>query len=142
MQQMWEQAAMMGMLAICSAQDIRKKEIRLNLVLFFGILGIIFHMLFRVHSIGNLLLGMMVGIVLLLAGVVSEGRIGAGDGVLLTVTGVYLGLEGNLTLFFGALVLCGVWALGLLVLRKKKKTDCIPFVPFLLAAYVVMLLCA
>ena len=61
------------------------------------------------------------------------------DGVLLTVTGIYLGPERNLTLFFGALVLCGIWALGLLALRKKRRTDCIPFVPFLLAAYMGML---
>ena len=142
MQQMWGQIAMMGMLAVCTAQDIRRKEIRLNFVLFFGILGILFHMLFRMRSIGNLLLGMSVGVVLLLAGIFSEGKIGVGDGVLLTVTGAYLGVKENLTLFFVALVLCGLWAAGLLVLHKKRKTDSIPFVPFLLAAYMGMLVAA
>ncbi len=139
MQQMWGQIAMIGMLAVCTAQDIRRKEIRVNFVLLFGILGIFLHMLFRMLSIGSLLLGMLVGIVLLLLGLASEGRIGTGDGVLLTVTGIYLGPERNLTLFFGALVLCGIWALGLLALRKKRRTDCIPFVPFLLAAYMGMM---
>ena len=98
MQQMWGQIAMIGMLAVCTAQDIRRKEIRVNFVLLFGILGIFLHMLFRMLSIGSLLLGMLVGIVLLLLGLASEGRIGTGDGVLLTVTGIYLGPERNLTL--------------------------------------------
>lgn len=142
MQQMWGQAVMVGMLAVCTAQDIRRREVRLNLVLFFGILGIIFHMLFRMQSIVDLLLGMLLGVILLFVGICSEGKIGVGDGVLLTVTGAYLGLKENLTLFFCALVLCGFWAAGLLILHKKQKTDSIPFVPFLLAAYIGMLAAA
>lgn len=139
MQQMWEQLAVMGMLAICTAQDIKKKQICLNLVLGFGILGIIFHMLWRMQSIENLLLGMSLGAVLLLVSMATGGKIGAGDGVLLIVTGIYLGLEQNLKLFFCGLLLCGIWALGLLVLRKRSRKDCIPFVPFLLAAYMGIL---
>jgi leader peptidase (prepilin peptidase)/N-methyltransferase len=141
MQQMWNQLAMMGMLTLCSAQDMRKKQIQLNLVLAFGILGILFHMLWRTQSIGSLLSGMAVGLVLLILALLSDGRIGEGDGVLLIVTGIYLGLEGNLELLFSGLLLCGLWALALLVFRKKKRQDTIPFVPFLLAAYVGMLVC-
>ena len=142
MQQMWSQAVVMGMLTFCSAEDIRKKQIRLNPVLMFGIIGIFFHMLWRVQSIENILLGMSVGVVLLMLSVLTGGRIGAGDAVLLIVTGIYLGLEQNLQLFFSGLLLCGIWALGLLVLRKKSRKDSIPFVPFLLASYMGMLVLA
>lgn len=139
MQQMWGQLAIMGMLAICTAQDIKRKQIRLNVVLGFGILGIFFHMLWRMQSIENLLLGMSLGVALLLVSIATGGKIGAGDGVLLIVTGIYLGLKQNLELFFCGLFLCGIWALGLLVLRKRSRKDCIPFVPFLLASYIGML---
>ena len=139
---MWSQAVVMGMLTLCSAEDIKKKQICLNRVLFFGILGILFHMLWRMQSIENLLLGMSVGVVLLFLSVLTGGRIGAGDAVLLIVTGIYLGLEKNLELFFSGLFLCSIWALGLLVLRKRNRKDSIPFVPFLLAAYMGMLVCA
>jgi leader peptidase (prepilin peptidase)/N-methyltransferase len=138
MQQMWNQLTMMGMLALCSVQDIRKKQIRLNPVLAFGILGILFHMLWSLQSIGSLLAGMAVGMALLILALLSGGRIGVGDGVLLIVTGIYLGLEGNLELLFLALLLSGLWALVLLLLKKKKRQDTIPFVPFLLAAYIGM----
>ncbi|MGN0343584.1 MAG: prepilin peptidase [Lachnospiraceae bacterium] len=139
MQQMWSQAVVVSMLTLCSAEDIRKKQIRLNPVLMFGILGIFFHMLWRIQTIESLLLGMSVGVVLLFLSVLTGGKIGAGDAVLLIVTGIYLGLEQNLELFFCGLMLCGLWALGLLVLRKKSRKDSIPFVPFLLAAYMGML---
>ena len=139
MQQMWNQAAVVSMLTLCSAEDMKRKQIRLNPVLLFGILGIFFHMLWRVQSIENILLGMSVGVVLLMLSVLTGGRIGAGDAVLLIVTGIYLGLEQNLQLFFSGLLLCGMWALGLLILKKKSRKDSIPFVPFLLAAYMGML---
>lgn len=142
MQQMWNQAVVVSMLTLCSAEDMKRKQIRLNPVLLFGILGIFFHMLWRVQSIENILLGMSVGVVLLMLSVLTGGRIGAGDAVLLIVTGIYLGLEQNLQLFFSGLLLCGMWALGLLILRKKSRKDSIPFVPFLLAAYMGMLVCA
>ena len=142
MQQMWSQAAVVSMLTLCSAEDIKRKQIRLNPVLLFGILGIFLHMLWRMLSIENVLLGMSVGVVLLIFSIVTGGRIGAGDAVLLIVTGIYLGFEQNLQLFFIGLLLCGIWALGLLVLRKKSRKDSIPFVPFLLASYMGMLVLA
>lgn len=142
MQQMWSQAVVMGMLTLCTAQDIRKKQIRLNPLLFLGILGILLHMLWRIHSIENLLLGMSVGIVLLVVSILTGGKIGAGDAVLLIVTGIYLGLEQNLELFFCGLLMCSVCSLALFVFRKKSRKDSIPFVPFLLAAYMGMLVCS
>ena len=99
-------------------------------------------MLWRMLSIENVLLGMSVGVVLLIFSIVTGGRIGAGDAVLLIVTGIYLGFEQNLQLFLSGLLLCGIWALGLLVLRKKSRKDSIPFVPFLLASYMGMLVLA
>lgn len=139
MQQMWSRVVVMGMLALCSAEDIKKKRIRLNPLLAFGILGIFFHMLWRMQSIGDLLLGMTVGVLLLFLSVLTGGKIGMGDAVLLIVTGIYLGLRQNLELFFYGLLMCSMWALGLLILRKKSRKDSIPFVPFLLAAYMGML---
>jgi leader peptidase (prepilin peptidase)/N-methyltransferase len=139
MQQVWSELAMVGMLTLCSAQDMKRKQIRLNPVLAFGILGILFHMIWRMQSIESLLSGMAVGFVLLIPALFGGGCVGVGDGILLIVTGTYLGLEGNLELLFLGLLLCGSWALGLLVFKKKHRQDTIPFVPFLLAAYIGML---
>ena len=139
MQQMWSRAVVMGMLALCSAEDIRRSRIRLNPLLAFGILGIFLHMLWRMQSIEDLLMGMTVGVALLFVSVLTGGKIGVGDAVLLMVTGIYLGLRQNLELFLYGLFLCSLWALGLLILRKKNRKDSVPFVPFLRAAYMGIL---
>ena len=139
---MWEmcsQVAVIGMLGICATEDLRKKQIHLNLVLAFGILGIVFHMLGQEHTIENILFGMGVGGVLLLLSILTGGKIGIGDGVLLVVTGIYLGLEQNLMLFAGSLFICALYALLVLVLRKKKRNDTVAYVPFVLVSYVCML---
>lgn len=142
MQQVWSQAAVVSMLALCSAEDIKKKQIRLHPVLLFGIFGVFLHMLFRMQPVENMLLGMLVGVTLLILSILTGGRIGAGDAVLLIVTGIYLGFEQNMQLFFSGSLLCGIWALGVLILKKKGRKDSIPFIPFLLAAYMGMLVLA
>lgn len=139
MQEMWNQAAVIGMLAICSAEDIRRKQVRLNFILAFGIAGIIFHMLWQMQTIENVLFGMCVGGALLVLSFLTRGRIGAGDGILMVVTGIYLGLEQNLELLICSLFICAIYALCLLVLHKKKRKDTIAFVPFVFVSYLCML---
>lgn len=71
---------------------------------------------------------------------ITHGKAGIGDGILLVVTGVYLGGMGNLKLFFTGLVLAAFWSLWLLVSGKKKRKDRIAFVPFLLLSYLMMII--
>lgn len=136
---MFEQTVVLGLLAVCSMQDIKTQKIRLNPVLVTGILGVILHMLYQKIQLGNMLLGMGIGIAVWLVSFVTKGKIGIGDAVLLMVTGIYLGAQQNLELFLTALFLAGLWGLYLLVVRKRPRTETFPFVPFLLVAYVEML---
>lgn len=139
MWEMWSRVAVVGMLAICAAEDIRKKEIHLNLILAFGVVGVVFHMLWQMQTIENVLFGMGVGGALLLLSVLTRGKIGIGDGILLVVTGIYLGLEQNLELLVCSLFICAVYALFLLAMRKRSRKDTVAFVPFVLISYVCML---
>lgn len=139
MWEMWSRVAVVGMLAICAAEDIRKKQIHLNLILAFGIVGVVFHMLWQMQTIENVLFGMGVGGALLLLSVLTRGKIGIGDGILLVVTGIYLGLEQNLELLVCSLFICAVYALFLLAMRKRSRKDTVAFVPFVLISYVCML---
>lgn len=131
---------LLGMLVFCTIEDCRRKRILLGPVLLFGILGLILHLYYRNISIWNLLAGCLIGVILLLISKVTSGKIGIGDGLILIVTGVYLGFEDNTILFMHGLLFCGIWSLILLVTRKKKGTDEVPFIPFLLLAYLKMLL--
>ncbi len=107
------------MLALASAQDIKKKSIKLTWILIFSILAIVIHIFFGEESIVNLLLGIIPGAGLML---------------------VSLATRRNMELFLTGLMLCAIWALALIIIRKKKGDYEIPFVPFLLAAYMEMLI--
>lgn len=133
------QVGLIGMLAIATSQDIKKKQIRLIWVIIFALLAILIHILTGEDSIFNMLLGIIPGVALIGLSFVFRGRIGLGDGCLLVASGLFLGLRGNMDLFLTALLFCGIWAMGLVVIRKKKGDYEIPFAPFLLAAYIKML---
>ena len=130
----------MGLLVFCSVEDIKHKSIHMNPLLLFGIAGLVVHLLLGERKTGNMVLGMAVGLLLLLLSWFSKENIGSGDGVLLMVTGIYLGAKQNMELFLTGLCFSGIWAFILILFFKKKKQDEIPFIPFLLAAYVEMLL--
>lgn len=137
---MIQTCALLGMLGICSIEDIRKKQVQVYLVLVFGIIGMIFHLLYRSLSIGNIFCGMMLGVILMVVSKITSGSVGMGDGLILMVTGVYLGIGSNVKLFFHGLLFAAIWSLVLIVLFRKTRRQEIPFVPFLLMAYVEMLL--
>lgn len=130
---------LLGLLGLCSWEDIRKKKLSVTYILLFGIGGVLLHLFCPVCSIYSILCGTMLGVAMMFASLVTQGKIGIGDGILLVVTGVYLGGAGNLELFFTGLLLAACWSLGMLVLGKKKGKEEIAFVPFLLAAYFTML---
>lgn len=130
---------LLGLLSLCSWEDIRKKKLTVIYILLFGIGGVLFHLFRPVCSIYSILWGIMLGVAMMFASWCTRGKIGLGDGILLVVTGVYLGGMGNLELLFTGLLLAACWSLGMVVLGKKKGKEEIAFVPFLLAAYLTML---
>lgn len=129
----------LGLLGFCSWEDMKGKELTVIYILLFGIGGMVFHLVSPVCSIYSILGGMLLGLAMILVSLATRGMVGLGDGLLLTVTGVYLGGIGNLKLFFMGLLLAACWSLGLIVLKKKRGKEQIAFVPFLLASYLTML---
>lgn len=65
--------------------------------------------------------------------------LGYGDGLLFLVTGIYLGGWDNCSLLMTSLVLAFVFAIIQILVRKKSAKSEIPFVPFVLSAYVLYL---
>ena len=135
-----QKVIVLGLLGLCSLEDMRHRHLTVIYILLFGIGGMILHMFAPVCSIYSILWGMLVGIALILISVMTRGSVGMGDGILLVVTGVYLGGYGNLELFMTGLMLSALCSLGLMLLKKKNRKEEIAFVPFLLLSYVVMLI--
>lgn len=127
------------LLMICAIEDFKRKEVTVTYILLFGIAGVVLHLFYPNCSIYSILWGLLLGISVMAVSLLSRGSIGMGDGILLAVTGIYLGGYENLELFLVGLFLAGIWSLGLLVLKKKKRKEQIAFIPFLLVAYAFML---
>lgn len=129
---------LLGALGVHSIEDIKDQKITISFTLFFGIVGILLHLIFRQESIYSMLLGMGSGAVILLLSYLTGGKIGCGDGILFMLTGLYLGMEKNLLLMMISFILAGIWGLLLVTLWHRKKDERIPFVPFLLVSYIGM----
>lgn len=131
---------LLGLLGWCSLEDIKQKKLTVLYILMFGVGGVFLHLVAPVCSIYSMLWGMLLGLALILVSMVTRGSVGLGDGILLVVTGVYLGGSRNLELFMIGLLLAALWSLGLMVVKKKKGKEEIAFVPFLLISYLLMML--
>lgn len=130
---------LLGLLGICTWEDVKNKELTTANILLFGIGGVMLHPFFPTCSIYSILWGVFLGLAVMAISWISRGGIGMGDGILLMVTGVYLGGAANLELFIIGLLFSFLWALGLVVFWKKKGQEEIAFVPFLLISYLIML---
>ncbi|MBQ8626442.1 MAG: prepilin peptidase [Agathobacter sp.] len=124
---------MISMLLIQSYWDMRYKEIPIIVTIVGGMIGCIGSVVQQRVPI-DVLCAMIPGIVCLILGKVTRQAIGYGDGFLLCAMGMYVSCEGLLAILMNACIFAGVVALALLVFRRKKGKDQIPFVPFLLAA--------
>lgn len=127
------------LLSICAIEDLKHKEVTVTYILLFGILGVLLHLFYPQGSVYSMLWGLLLGVAVIWISILTHGEIGLGDGILLTVTGIYLGGYQNLELFLIGICLAGVWSLGIILLKKKKRKDKISFMPFLLMAYAFML---
>ncbi len=136
---MAENCALLVVLSAFAWTDIRKQEFPLFLLIAGGAAGAVLYFARRAYSPLTLLGGVCVGGMLLLGALLSGGRIGVGDGLLFCVTGLYLGLWGNLSLLFAASIFCAVAGLVLVATKRGTRKQSLPFAPFVLAADVALL---
>ena len=128
----------LGLLIFNAWSDLRKRQISL---LISGIAGVggIFLILVGSISAKEAAMGACVGAVLLLLSILTKDAIGFGDGLITVVTGCYLGGRDNLLLIVGGLFLAAIFGISILIIKKVDKKKEFPFVPFLLFAYIGML---
>ena len=115
------------MLLLFSIEDVRKKRIDILPLLAFSVIGAIYQTVTRALTIPEICGGMLLGVGLLGIAKMTGESLGYGDGLLFLVTGIYLGGWDNCSLLMTSLV------------RKKSAKSEIPFVPFVLSAYVLYL---
>lgn len=137
---MVQKTAMLCILTMAAYRDWKEKKVYVYGMLAAGTLGIVLHLLYRTPSLRDMFLGAGIGFGVLLLAVATGESIGIGDGMVLAVSGIFLGFRKNLELLLAALFLAGVVSLFLLTVKRKGRKYRLPFVPFLAAAYLLQLL--
>ncbi|MBQ5430837.1 MAG: prepilin peptidase [Lachnospiraceae bacterium] len=135
-----EFVTLVGMLGICSVEDIRNRQIRVAVVGLAGTIGVLWHLMKVRLSIWDVIAGMMVGCAVYLLSLLTGGKIGKGDALVFMVTGIYLGLWENLILLWISSLIAAIVAEVMLHFFHWKKTDTLPFVPCIFAGEVLLLL--
>ncbi|MGN0252060.1 MAG: prepilin peptidase [Oliverpabstia sp.] len=80
--------------------------------------------------------GMIPGFFLWMLSVGRNKNIGSGDGILCMALGLVTGIEILWNVMLGGFCLAGVWGV-IAWIGQRKRTSEIPFVPFLLASYLI-----
>ncbi|MDE6686336.1 MAG: prepilin peptidase [Lachnospiraceae bacterium] len=84
--------------------------------------------------------GILIGILLLLVGRFCGGCIGAADGIMTAVIGGVIGYQDTLLLLMNAILAAAVFSIVLIVIKKARRGTTIPFIPFLLLGYLMILI--
>lgn len=127
-----------GFLCILSVSDIRTKTIPGWAAPVFGAGMIVIHIFLKDLSFTGCLAGLIPGAVLLLLSVAFRSQIGTGDGAAVLVCGLATGFEKTFAALTAAFVFCAIFSGILLILKRIRRSDSLPFLPFLAAAYMLM----
>lgn len=131
-------------LTVLSIQDIKKKSLNCKTLLAAAVIIGLLVTGYSLYSksgvcIINGAVGVLPGILLIIISFATGGQIGKGDGITLMVTGMAVGIYNNIFIILCAFTAAGIFALVLYIIKKKGRYE-IPFIPFVLAGYLIFLL--
>jgi len=120
--------------------DLKSRKIP-DIIIIVGILtGIFFSAIKGPEEIViKLISGLLAALLLLLISWLSKGGVGMGDVKLIAFIGVYLGLGMTISVLSVSVILSGIAAAIILLLKKAGKNGIIPFAPFVLLGTVIMM---
>ena len=134
-----EALGLIGMMGLCSYDDVRDRNIRLMEVAVFGIIGVVLHIIYHSHSIESVLGGMAIGGAMYIVSILTKEKIGKGDAAVVGVIGIFLGFTDTLVLLWLSSVLAAIFGCVYIKVKKLSKDTELPFVPFMLTGYLAML---
>lgn len=135
-----ESLSLMGMLGVLSIEDIKSHKVRDILVLSFAIIGVLMHVIFQRIGTFDVLGGLGIGAVVLIISKSTGEKIGLGDGLVLMLTGIYLGFWRNMVLIWISTTFLALYGGIMIIAKKKRKDDRIPYIPFLMLGCLMILI--
>ena len=128
----------MGYTGLAAFSDFRKGTVPLWLLLAGTLSGLLWMLV--TGEVQSGLVGMCPGLALLALSRAAKEHIGAGDGMLLAGVGMLMGWLVCLQLLLIGCLLFGAVGIGLMICKKKTIRYSLPWIPFLLAAELILFL--
>lgn len=128
-----------GVLAGFSVYDLKWKKINVIAIAVFAAVILVYRICVGA-KITELLFGLVPGICVLVAALVTKESIGVGDGLVVCVLGIFCGLKPILAVLGMALLLSAMLAIILLLSKRAGKKTELPFLPCISAGYLLYLL--
>lgn len=118
-------------LLLCAMIDLKTKSVYQSICIVNYGVAIVVKLLLKDINLKTVLLGIVLcGVFFAISFVIKE-AIGQGDIlILLTLTGI-LKVKNMLEILFLALIVCSIFSMVMLLIKKMKLKNVIPFVPFL-----------
>ena len=131
---------MLIFLGIAAWGDWKRRMISVNLLIFLSVFSIAAVFVTKRSSVLEVLGGLGLGMFFIFVSYLTEEKIGYGDSWLITVLGVYLGGTKLLELMLIASLTASLGSLLYGMMRKWNRNAALPFIPFMLLAFVGVLL--
>ena len=137
---MFFRIAVILMLILLSVSDLKSHTIPVLPVLAFAVVMAAVHLSAGDLPAVRIFTGMLPGLFLLAVSLASRSSIGTGDGIAAAACGAAIGLSSELASLTAALVLCCAYSIVLLIRKKAGRKDTLPFLPFLTAGHILVLI--
>lgn len=125
------------LLFLSGLEDLCTRKVSLSYLLLFLLGAFIIGIFYQHTSWAFMVGGMMMGICIVSLRFLGIQMLGAGDGMVLLITGIVLGFGNNMELLMTGLLLASLYGIVKCLkdgLRSKKE---IPFIPFLFLGYLI-----
>jgi leader peptidase (prepilin peptidase)/N-methyltransferase len=127
-------------LVIEAVTDFKKKEVNIVFPVLLAAAATLMLFFTKDISLINSIIGIAEGVLLILISFLTKGEIGMGDGILLAACGLMLGGKDNLIMFFFACLSSAIVSALIMLIKKADKKTKIPFVPFMIPGFLIMVL--
>lgn len=124
------------LLGIAGVIDWKKREVPIWILISMSVTTIVFAICCDNVSICHRFAGVVLGVVFFTISKFTKEAVGYGDSWLMLIIGVHLGIFQALQLLFVASLLAAFFAIFYLWKRGWKRSETLPFVPFLVIAYI------
>lgn len=134
---MWKLSDMIGLffLIILSWSDIRKRKVSGGVLLLAGMIAVLYQIVDKSMHKGQVLGGMILGILFLAISKVTEEGMGYGDSLGILILGVYLGFWKMLSVLLCSFFLLFCTLIPVLCKKKMSRKAGLAFYPFLTCGY-------